>query len=190
MISVDFKMFLDRKHVAKRIDRKTQRVLAKAGAYGRTAMKREIRPPKSGKKSRTVVVNGLAVIVPVRGKVVDAKTQRPVSKAIADLARLAMAKRYKSEGAGKPPRRGPTDLLRKHIYFGLDPDGETVVIGPMLFSKQPPLVQVTTIPELLNKGGGQNIMGRYVKYEPHPFTPRPAELAAKKLAELVKSEPL
>ena len=190
MISIKFSMFIDRKHVAKRISAKQRRVLGKAGGFGRVVMKREIRPPKSGKKSRTVVVNGLAVIVPARGKVVDAKTQRPVSKKIADLARLAMAKRYKSESAGKPPRRGPSDLLRQHIYFGVEPDGESVVIGPMAFRKQPHLVGAKTVPELLNKGGSQNIMGQYVKYDPHPFTSRPAELAAKKLAELVKSEPL
>lgn len=191
MISVDFKMFLDRPDVMKRINRYQRRVLAKAGGYARTAMRRTIRPPKSGKKSRTVLVDRISVLVPVRGKVVDARTQRPVATALAQKARLAMAAKYKSEGAGQPPRRGPSDLLRKHIYFGLTPDNETVVIGPMLFSSQPQGLQgARTVPELLNKGGSVVNRGMVSQYAPHPYVEGPAELAKRKLAELVASEPL
>lgn len=190
MIHVSFKMFIDKPHVMGRISAKQRRVLAKAGGYARTAMKRQIRPPKRGKKARTVVVDGRPYFVPVAGMVIDVGTGRKATTEQAKLAREAIAGRLKGEGAGKPPRRGPSDLLRKHIYFGLEEHGETVVIGPMKFGSQPRLVGASSVPELLEKGGGEYIGNKLVKYDPHPFAKPTLPLATKKFHELIEKEPL
>jgi len=190
MIHISFSMFLDRPGVMRRVDKKIQRVLAQTGAYARVAMQRQIRPAKRGKKARTILVGRQLLLVPIYGKVVDAKTKRPVSKPLADAARRAMGQRLRSEGAGRPPRRGPTDLLRKHIYFGVEPNSETVVIGPMKFHRQPSLVGASSVPELLEKGGGEIVGGVLTKYEPHPFVQSTLPAAERKFRELIERVPL
>jgi hypothetical protein len=190
MFHVKFDMFVDRPAVMRAIEKKQLRVLSQTGAYGRQAMKRTIRPPKAGKRARTVEVAGRQVLVPVRGRVLDAKTLKPVTTELAKAARLAMAARLKSEGAGKPPRRGPSDLLRKFMFFGIDSDSETVVIGPMKFDSQPRLIGRVSVPELLDKGGGQIIGSDLVKYDPHPFTPQTLDVTEKKFRELIEKVPL
>src|SRR5690606_37304806 len=120
--------------VMKRVDQKKLRVLSQVGAHSRQAMKRQIRPAK--KRDRIVDVGGRQCYVPQYGKVIDNKTKEPVSKAMADKARRIVFQRLKSEGIGKPPRRGPTDLLRKFIFFGVEKSSESVVIGPMAFKSQ------------------------------------------------------
>lgn len=53
MINVEFKMFIDRPGVEKRVNRKRRRVLARSGGYGRQTMRRQMRPAgKKGKKSK------------------------------------------------------------------------------------------------------------------------------------------
>ncbi len=102
--------------------------------------------------------------------------------------------------AGQPPRRGPTDLLRRFIFFGIDTDTESVVIGPLVFSSQPKLRGVKNVPELLEFGGEELIRvltkkddpARYefVKYEPHPYVrPQQAD-AEKRMEQLIESTPL
>ncbi len=117
MIHVDVKMFLNTAEVEKRIGAKQRKVLALTGRYSQVAMKRQIRPPKSSKKARTVVVHGRLLLVPVHGKVVDAKTLKPVSAMLAREARLAMSAKLRSEGEGAAPtwQVGPAakkDFLR------------------------------------------------------------------------------
>lgn len=187
MVHVDFKMFLDRAKVMKAIDRKRRRVLSKVGGFTRTAMQRSIKPAPKRKKPRTYLVRGVPCIVPFRGKVTDSRTGRPVPRAIADEARV-VASRQRTTGAGKPPRSRSGEL-RQHIYFGVDDKTESVVIGPMKFGKQPDLVNAASVPDLLNKGGGQRIAGSLVRYSAHPFVGPLLPLAEKKLSALVKSEP-
>lgn len=190
MISVDFSMFIDKPHVARRLSKYKKAVLGGTGAFAKTAMKRQIRPKAKGKRARTVTVDGVACLVPIHGMVVDAKTQRPVAKQLAAKARLAMRAKTKAEDAGKPPRRGPTDLLRKHIYFGVEPDSETVVVGPMMFSSQPKLSGVVSVPQLLEEGGREHTIAGLVKYSPRPFVAPTMPTAQKKFAELTESTPL
>jgi len=190
MIAVKFDMFVDRPGVMRAIAAKRRKVLGQAGAYARTAMQRQIRAPKGSKKARTVTVGGVPCLVPIHGKVVDTRTGRPVAKHLADQARAAMAARWRDEGAGRPPRRGPTDLLRKNIFFGVDLPSESVVIGPRVFAKQPKLRGAKSVPELLNSGGVEIIMDRPVTYEPRPYIETVLPVAARKLAELVEKVPL
>src|SRR5262245_53902784 len=117
MLHVKFEMFVDRPGIMKRIERKRLRVLSKVGAYARTAMQRQSRAPKGSRRARTVDIDGQKFLVPIRGRVIDVATQRPATTEQAAAARRAMAARLGREGAGKPPRRGPTDLLRKNIFF-------------------------------------------------------------------------
>lgn len=190
MLSVDFKMFIDRPKVMRAVAQKQRRVLAKTGAYARVAMKRSIRRAPSRKKPRTWLVRGVPCLVPFKGKVTDARTSRPVPRHIADEARAVVAKRQRARGAGKPPRSRSGEL-KQHIYFGVDPKTESVVIGPMVFRKQPAgLVGAKSIPELLNKGGGQRLKGVLVKYAPHPFVEPILPIAEKKMAEEIERTPL
>lgn len=50
MVDVNFKMFLDRPEILKRIDTKRRRVLFRTGGFGRQVMKRQMR--KGGKKRK------------------------------------------------------------------------------------------------------------------------------------------
>jgi hypothetical protein len=190
MLKVRFDLFLDRPHIMKRLGVYQRKVLGATGAYGRRVMKSLIRPPLKSKRARTVVVSGRQVIVPIQGKVVDAQTMRPVSRDMADAARQLMRAKLTSQGAGKPPRRGPTDKLRRHIYFSLDPTTESVVIGPAPFANQPYMPGRASVPELLDKGGYQRIVEQMVKYEPHPYTPQTMEVAKRKFRQLIEKTPL
>jgi hypothetical protein len=183
---VKFSMFVDRPHVMRRIERKRLRVLTQTGAFARTVMKRSIRAPKRGKRARTVVVDGRQYLVPVAGRVLDLATMRACTAEQAKAARLAMAGRLRSEGEGKPPRRGPSDRLRQEIFFGVDQDSETVVIGPRIYASQPTLVGAKSVPELLEKGGIEVIFGKRVRYGARPYVAPILPVAQKKMAELVE----
>lgn len=190
MIHTKFSMFVDRPGVMARIERKRLRVLSKVGAYSRSAMQRQIRAPNAGRKNRTVTIEGRAYFVPVRGRVIDVASSRAATTEQAIEARRLLAQQLGRKGAGKPPRRGPTDLLRKHIYFGIDEATESAIIGPLRFDSQPSLVGASSIPELLEQGGGQFIGDMLVKYDPHPFAAPTMPIAEQKFRELIESEPL
>lgn len=211
---VDFSMFIDRPHVMRRVGAKQRRILAKTGGYGRTSMKRLIKRPLKRKKPRTVRLRDPLTgrednyYVPPEGPVLLVKRKKkhrerrefPAPGHMAYLARLEVSKRYQKSSRGQPPRRGPTDLLRKHIYFGLDLETESVVIGPMPFESQPPMLRRKTVPELLNRGGykvaspgngriGKHRIGRVlVRYVPHPFVEPVLPIARKKMRQLIKEE--
>lgn len=131
MISVEFKMFIDRPEVLKRIDRKRSRVLAKTGGFGRQTMRRQMRP--GGKKR---------------------KQSQP----------------------GEAPRRHANPLLYKLLFFGIDEEDDSLVIGPQLISSSRRVRADggMTIPELLNEGGSATIrlggVTRDAEYLPRPFT--------------------
>ncbi|MFO0790461.1 MAG: hypothetical protein U0805_13485 [Pirellulales bacterium] len=197
MIHVNYKMFIDRKGIMAAIDRKRLKVLTQTGAYGRVAMQRQIRPAKSGRKAMTINVDGVDCIIPAggRGLVRDAKTGHAVRKKLAAKALKAWFARQREERAGQPPRRGPTDLLRKFMFFGVDESTQSVVIGPMAFSKQPAMTGAASVPELLEQGGselqkwidGQTIQ---TEYKPHPFAAPTLPVAERKFRELIESVPL
>lgn len=195
MIHVNFKMFVDKPGVMAAIDRKRLRVLSQAGAYSRVAMQRMIRPPKTGKKATRITVNGVELIVPPRGMVLSAKTRKPVTTELAREARIAMSKRRHAEEPNRPPRRGPTDLLRRFIFFGIDKDTQSVVIGPQKFAKQPQMTGATSVPELLERGGtakqwaaGLGSVTAY--YAPHPYVGPTLPIAERRFKELIEREPL
>jgi len=193
--NVRFEMFLDRKTVMDRVDAKRLKVLNRVGGFARLTMKRSIRAPLKSKKARTVQVGDVLCYVPIgRGKVLDASTGKPVATRLAALAHLKMRDKVRSDGAGQPPRRGPLDLLRKHIYYSYDAASESVVIAPLVFLSQPPLIGAASVPELLEFGGQEIFSAKGHTwtgvYEPHPFVRPVLPKAEQKLAELIESVPL
>lgn len=194
-LDVRFEAFLDRKGVIDRIGAKRAKVLNRVGGFARVTMKRSIRAPLRSKKARTVTIGGKQVFVPVgRGKVLDAATGQPVTTRMAQLAHLAMRDKLRSEGAGLPPRRGALDLLRKHIYYSYDEASESVVIAPLVFAKQPPLIGASSVPELLEFGGKEQFHAKGHSwtgtYSPHPYVRPVLPLAEEKLAQEIESVPL
>jgi hypothetical protein len=137
-----------------------------------------------------VNLDGREYLVPVRGKVVDVATGKPARKEQAKLARIELAKRLGKEGAGKPPRRGPTDLLRSQIYFGIDAETASVIIGPTKFPRQPRLVGASSVPELLEEGGAEYIGDELVRYQPHPFVAPSLDPVEAFFRKTIESEPL
>lgn len=195
MIHVNFKMFVDRPGIMAAVEKKRLKVLSRTGAYARTAMQRMIQPPKTGKKATRIVVRGVECIVPANGGyVLSAKTGKPVSKGLAIAAKTAWLKRRREQEPGRPPRRGPTDLLRQQIFFGVDTDTQSVVIGPRKFARQPKMVGTSSVPELLEVGGSelQKLFGKqvYVPYAPHPFVGPTLPIAERKFRELIETIPL
>lgn len=186
---IRFEWFLDREAVRSRIDKKKLAVLGQVGAYARGTVRKSIRPQKSGKKARTVLVGNREFIVPVRGRVVEARTGKEPSAKDAKAAREAMAKRRRFEDRGKPPRRGPKDLLRTNVLFYLDPATESVAVGARVFSRQPDLIGVSDVPELLEFGGKERIRGETAEYVPHPFIFPALDTSKKKFRDLVDKIP-
>jgi hypothetical protein len=169
-------------------------------------MKRSLRPALKGtKKSRTLSVvpnasdmppswKGLppsvvVCVVQARGPVINARTGKPVAAGIARKAKEAYYESIKGRGEGQPPRRGPTDLLRRFIFFGVDMTTESVVIGPMKFDSQPVMNRVS-VPELLNKGGVEIIFGKPVQYGPRPFAEPVLPVAQRQMEKLIQTTPL
>jgi hypothetical protein len=205
-INFKVKAFVNRPGVIKKIGKWKLGQLSRVGAYGRGAMKKQIRPRPVGKKANSVLLTPTAAelppnwkgpIVPIQcyvppngGKVLNAKTQRPVTRALAQRAWIETKLRDKGKGEGKPPRRGPTDKLRKHIYFAIDTANESVVIGPEPFPKQPQLVGRVSVPELLNKGGVEIIMGDRVKYGPRPYVEPMLKVTLNKLRQNIAAKPV
>src|SRR5215813_14187230 len=100
-------------------------------------MRRSIRPAKRTKTLTPVEFSGRTFLVPRIGKVLDAKTKRPVSTRDADKARHLLRQLIMHDAAGQPPRRGPADLLRSAMKFSVDLNSYTVSVGPTVFAKQP-----------------------------------------------------
>lgn len=203
MIGVSrFKFYVDRPGVRRRVGRKQHVIFSRTGAYGRGAMKKQMRPQLKQKGQRTVQLtvtrNGrlgqftkqITVFVDRNGPVVDVSNGFPVTREEADEARKIAYARIKGQGEGKPPRVGPTRKLRSNIDFGIDPKTESVVIGAYPFPNQPSLAGRVTVPELLDKGGGEVISGQLVKFGERPFTKPILPIAQRKMAELIEKTPL
>jgi hypothetical protein len=73
-------------------------------------------------------------------------------------------KPYQSPARPGDPPRSRTGLLKRFIYFGLMPDGHTVVIGPARLGRTQMHGSITT-PQLLEHGGPR-------KLNPRKQTPR------------------
>lgn len=184
---------IEHNKVLERIDRKRFRVLSQIGAYTRGGIRNIIRPQKkstkasriAGRTGRLITFRGERYFVPHGGKVLDGNTFRPVPTEVAKQVRQELQSLRKKEGAGKPPRRGPNDYLRKFTKFAVDfPD--TVVAGPQPFASQPKMVGRVSVPELLDKGGHEYIGGQLVKYDPHPYLAPVEKNARKRFAQLIE----
>lgn len=94
------------------------------------------------------------------------------------------------------PPRSHVGLLKRHIYFGVDPTTETVVIGPLVFKSQPKFAGgVASIPEVLEFGGTELVQvasgqTRADSYEPRPYVGPALDVVREKMGQLVESVPL
>jgi len=116
---------------------------------------------------------GLFFDAPKVVRAVDRATRQVLSKFGAYVrrgAKSSIRKRKRSAAAGSPPS-SHTGLLKRFIYFGYDPDKQSVVIGPTKQNRG------SSIPETLEHGGTATIVRRRrgkrtttrVKIAPRPF---------------------
>ncbi len=102
---------------------------------------------------------------------------------------------------GRPPNaRRNNPLLREHTYFGIEPNANAVVVGPLHFNVKVRTFGLTVsskvpVPQLLNEGGLATLIDHKHKvtrahYNPRPFTPPAFEAGAQKLIELTEQIPL
>jgi len=206
-INFKAKAFVDRPGVIAKVRRWQLASLSRTGAYARGAMKKQIKPAlKGSKKERTVdlvplphelppkwrhITNPRPVrcVVQAKGPVIDAKTKRPVSKALGLRARIAVQQGRRRNGEGQPPRN-KTGKLKRHIYFAINPSKPSVVIGPEPFPKQPRMRKRVSVPQLLNRGGIEMILGQPVVYGPRPFVETIMKPAIKMLRGQIRQHPV
>ena len=92
----------------------------------------------------------------------DAATRRALSEMgayIRRTARTSIRKSKKVSLPGKPPR-SHSGLLKKGIMFSYDPIQKSVVIGPELIPAARRARPDTTVPNVLEYGGGITFAGR------------------------------
>ena len=152
-IDVKFEMFIDRRVVADRIGKKKLRVLGRTGGFTRKAMKRSMRKARKPRVKWVEVAgeNGERLLV-YRSGAVRTGSGRFVSRekaaAARQQARKSRKKRFDSGGSapGEPPRYRSKEL-RDKIFFGVDANEESLVVGPLRFGG------TGNVPQLLNEGG-------------------------------------
>jgi hypothetical protein len=192
--------------VIKKIHRWQMARLGRAGAYGRGVMKKQIKPELKGRRKKEFVTvptdpadfpptwktypSTVDCIVQKNGPVLDAKTMQPVTKHLAMKASIMARIGRRGQGEGQPPRRGPTDKLRQGIRFERDESKPSVVIGVQPFSKQPTMMGRKTVPELLNKGGIEIILGESVTYGPRPYVETVLKATLNILRQDIKQHPI
>lgn len=143
--------FFDRAHVEEKIGKRAVKALSRFGAFVRTRSK------TSMKRARRKT---LAEMSP-REKRIHAIRVRAAQKRGASTPKRP----FKPSKPGEPPRvRAGT--LKRHVYFGLEPQRKNVVIGPILFEPE------SGAPEILEHGGVTRNRRR-AKVEPRPYM-RPA----------------
>lgn len=113
-----------------------------------------------------------------RQKVLDAvgkENARKLSKAgafIRQRAKTSLRRRKRPAAAGEPPSvhsRSSRTTLR-NILFGLNPDWESVVIGPVgIGAKRLRGSSAATVPELMEFGGMATLEKERARYSKHPF---------------------
>ncbi|MCA9251265.1 MAG: hypothetical protein KDA54_09025 [Phycisphaerales bacterium] len=126
-----------------------------------------------------------------RAKVIRAvdKARRAVlSKAgafIRTAARSSIRKRKGASAPGQPPS-SHTGLLKKFIYFGYEPDSDSVVIGPVKLNKPgaAPSVLEHGGKTLIQKRRRGRIVRRQVSIKPRPYMGPALEKEQPKLPKL------
>lgn len=179
-------------------------LLAATGAYGRGVFRNKLsRPQLKQTKQRTVrvateVTNRAGhrytfdevLFVPRVGPVVIRNTNKRAPREAAAVALQIVSARLKGQGAGKPPRMGPTKNLRRHNDFALDGRTETVVIGTVPLPKGAP-IDAASVPNLLDEGlsgwvNNQLTGAAAVKYAKHPYVESVVAPTQRKLEQLIR----
>lgn len=212
MFTARAKFFFNTPQVLARLGKWRHDILVRVGAYGRGAMRNKLgRPQRKQTRERTVAIDGYfprksgqvtrwtgTVFVPRRGRVMRISTKKPVPAAVAAYAVNVVSQRVKGQGAGKPPKRGPSGLLRQGVTFSLDDKTETVVIGvEPIAGKGNGLINAVSTGQLLDKGrarwlqhparaaAGQPAVP--ARFSEHPFTQPSLPPTVRRLEQLIKN---
>lgn len=169
-MAIDFtaraKLYLNTPDVIARIGKWRNDILARVGAYGQGVFRNKLsRPQLKQTKERTVRIRMIltrpsskriwqyddVVFVPRLGPIVSRTTGKIVPRVVALQALRHVAVQVRHQGAGKPPRMGPSKKLKQYNEFALDPATETVVIGTVPFPTTGPY-KTAHVGQILNEG--------------------------------------
>lgn len=124
-------------------------------------------------------------------RAVDKARRAVLSKAgafIRTAARSSIRRRKAPSPPGKPPS-SHTGLLKKFIYFGYEPDSDSVVIGPVKLNKPgaAPSVLEHGGKTLIHKRRRGRVVRRRVSIKPRPYMGPTLEKERPKLPKLWKN---
>ena len=135
--------FFDGQRVLDAVDRATRRVLSRFGAFVRRTARQSIRRPRRKRISELTLFE---------------------ARRAAETGRRPFA----SSDPGKPPRN-QTGKLKGSIFFSYDPNEQSVVIAPAVFSGRRG-GQLRDAPAVLEFGGTAVVQrGRRINVKPRPF---------------------
>lgn len=143
--------FLDAERILSDVRKAERKVQAKFGAFTRRRMQTSIRYRKQA-----------------------AAPGEPPSA----HASIGFTREKKNKRTGTVSRQ-PKSPLRELIFFALDPETDSVVIGPVSFGKG--------VAGLIEKGGAGSVNGKPAIFAPHPFAEPAGRAEAAKLPELLRN---
>jgi hypothetical protein len=121
-------------------------------------------------------------------KLIDDTTRRAFSRFgafVRDDARKSIRTRKKASQPGNPPN-SHTGILKRFIYFALDPNRRSVIIGPaktnQIFFGQDRRPVSGTVPEVLEYGGAIGILEVQKSYQGGTFWTRADLRSRRRLA--------
>lgn len=185
-------------------------VLANAGAYGKGVFRNKLgRPQRKQTKERTVQVDvpvisqktgrtynySAVLFVPRMGKVIEKATGKPAPREAAAAALKIVSARVRGQGAGRPPRMGPSKQMRTLNEFALDARTESVVIGTVPIPTSAP-ISAASVPNLLDEGLRGFIFntllpngGVQAQYAEHPYVESVLPPVQKRINQRIRSRP-
>lgn len=198
------KFYFNTPEMMRRLGKWRNDLLAATGAFGQGVFRNKLsRPQLKQTKERTVqVITPLwnkhghlyafkeMLFVPRIGPVVIRRTNKPAPRRAAAMAYTIVSSRLKGQGAGKPPRMGPTKNMRRHNEFALDDRTETVVIGTKPLPKGAP-IDAASVPNMLDEGlsgwvNNQTVGAAAVQYAKHPYVESVGPPTQRKLEQLIR----
>lgn len=141
-------LFFDRQAVMDQVDRVTRRAMSLFGLAVRRRAQKSILP------ARQKHIRELTPEETIAWRIAKREARR--------AGRPAPRRPLLRSLPGAPPR-SVTGILRKHIYYGLDQQTRSVVIGPAL------LPGGTGAPQILEEGGTVRRAGRTLRIDARPY---------------------
>lgn len=146
ILNVGFRVreaFFDRPLVAGRMMEGERKALSKFGSFVRTRARSSIRRPRRMRPSE---------LPPKQFRIFEDMRERG----------LKMTLPFAPSKPGEPPRT-PTGIYPDTILFAMDPQSESVVIGPVALARKG-----RDVPHTLEAGGAARFRGKTILIEPRP----------------------